>query len=141
MINLGNAGRGYGPPPDGAIDEEDRFGFAGLYAGNVSGAPTAINVPNISARFDSGTHEFDLSLFFIGATGYAIDPAVEAGWTFDVNTGLLTIDTDVEDTFGPYTVTADNAIGSVEGNAFTVKVSVSSIRPYRGWRKGLANYL
>lgn len=97
-------------------------------------------IPNLSAGFDSGAHEFDLSVYFTGETSYAIAPAVEVGWSFDTNTGLLTIDTDDEGTFGPYTVTASNNTGDTDSNTFTVKVSVSTIRPYRGFRGGLRRY-
>jgi hypothetical protein len=114
--------------PDGSVDAEDRYALLDLYAGNISAVPEFIDqIGNIAAAFDSGTHAYDLSLYFSGATSYAIDPAVETGWTFDTNSGLLTIDTDDEDTFGPYTVTATNASGDTVGNAFTVKVAVSSI--------------
>jgi hypothetical protein len=114
--------------PDGSVDVEDRYALLGLYAGNISAVPEFIGpIGNISAAFDSGEHEYDLGQYFGGGTSYAIDPAVETGWTFDGNTGLLTIDTDVEDTFGPYTVTATNASGDTDSNAFTVKVAVSSI--------------
>jgi hypothetical protein len=81
------------------------------------------DIPNISALLDSGEHEYDLSQYFSGATSYAIDPAVEAGWSFATDTGLLTIDTDDEDTFGPYIVTATNAEGSTPSNEFTVLVT------------------
>lgn len=105
--------------------------------------PTLLGqIPNLSAAYDSGTHQFDLSEYFANADTYAIDPALETGWSLDTNTGILTIDTDVEGTFGPYTVTATNGNGDTESNAFTVKVSVSTIRPYRGIRGGggLRNY-
>lgn len=91
--------------------------------------PTLLGqIPNLSAQYDSGTHQFDLSEYFANADTYAIDPAVETGWSLDANTGILTIDTDVEDTFGPYIVTATNGNGDTDSNAFTVKVSVSSGR-------------
>jgi hypothetical protein len=100
------------------------------------------SIPNLSAAFDTGAHQYELGDYFSGATSYAIAPAVEAGWTFNTTTGQLEIDTDDEGTFGPYTVTATNGNGSTDSNAFTVKVSVSTIRPYRGIRGGggLRNY-
>jgi hypothetical protein len=116
------------PRPDASVDVEDRYTVAGLYAGIISATPEFEGpIGNIAAAFDSGTHAYDLSLYFSGATSYAIAPAIETGWTFDTNSGLLTIDTDDEDTFGPYTVTATNASGDTVSNAFTVKVAVSSI--------------
>jgi hypothetical protein len=83
-------------------------------------------IGNISAGFDTGTHEYDLSGYFTGETSYAIAPAVETGWSFATDTGLLTIDTDDEGTFGPYVVTASNNTGDTDSNAFTVKVSQSA---------------
>lgn len=83
-------------------------------------------IPNFSAGFDSGEHEFDLSVYFTGELSFAIDPAVETGWSFDTDTGLLTIDTDDEGTFGPYVVTASNNTGDTDSNTFTVKVSQST---------------
>lgn len=123
--------------PDGSVDIEDRYALLSLYAGNISAAPVWEDViGNISAGFDTGEHSFDIAFFFSGGETYAIDPAVETGWTFDTNTGLLTIDTDDEGVFGPYTVTATNASGSTAGNPFIVKVSASTQRAYRGVRGG-----
>lgn len=90
-------------------------------------------LPNISAAFDSGTHQYDLSAYFTGATSYAIDPAVETGWSFATDTGILEIDTDAEDLFGPYTVTATNAEGDTESNGFFVNVSESEFRAGGGF--------
>lgn len=101
----------------------------GMYSGITASVPTLIaQLPNRSEQPDSGTHQYDLSQYFSGATSYAIDPAVEAGWTFNTSSALLTIDTDDSDTFGPYTVTATNASGNTDGNVFTVKVAPSNIR-------------
>lgn len=95
--------------------------------------PTLLGqIPNLSAVFDSGTHQYDLSDYFANADTYAIDPAVETGWSFDTNTGILEIDTDDEDTFGPFTVTATNANGDTESNAFTVRVSAWDRAGYVG---------
>lgn len=85
----------------------------------------AASIPNQSAAADSGTRTFDLSVYFNGATSYSISPALEAGWSFNTTTGVLTIDTDATATFGPYTVTGTNADGSVDSNAFTVRVVLS----------------
>lgn len=83
-------------------------------------------VPNLSARFDSGEHTFELEGYFAGETTFSIDPAVETGWSFDTDTGELTIDTDDAGTFGPYTITASNSAGDTDSNPFTVKISESS---------------
>jgi hypothetical protein len=127
-INVGCPWRGILPMPDGSVDVEDRYTLGLAYGGIISALPVLEDpIGNIAAPFDSGTHEYNLAAYFSGATTFAIDPAVETGWTFDGNTGLLSIDTDDEDTFGPYTVTATNASGDTDSNAFTVKVVTSSI--------------
>lgn len=92
----------------------------------ATGSPPTLvaNIPNIAKPEDTGTYEFDLSVYFTGATSYAIDPAVETGWDFNTSTGVLTIDTDDTSTFGPYTVTASNDDGDTDSNAFSVYVVV-----------------
>lgn len=128
IISVGNAGRGLLFYPDASVDTEDRYSRVGLYSGNISATPEFRGpVGNIAATFDTGEHAYNLSLYFSGATSYAIAPSLEAGWSFDTDSGLLTIDTDDEDTFGPYTVTATNASGDTVSNAFTVKVAVSAV--------------
>jgi hypothetical protein len=89
-----------------------------LFAGTIADILLAKN---------SGSHTYDLSVYFEGATSYAISPAVEAGWSFNVLTGVLTIDTDEADTFGPYVITASNSNGSDDSNAFSVSVAVVKI--------------
>jgi hypothetical protein len=79
-------------------------------------------IPDISKTQDTGTHTFELGAYFAGADSYAIDPAVETGWTFDTNTGQLVIDTDGVGVFGPFTVTATNTNGDTPSNAFSVTV-------------------
>ncbi len=110
----------------------------------VTFAPPALTgqIPNLSAAFNSGTHQFDLSIYATGQTSYSISPALEAGWSLNTSTGELVIDTDDEGTFGPYVLTFTNPQGDTDSNGFTVKVSTSTIRPYRGIRGsgGLRNY-
>jgi hypothetical protein len=84
-------------------------------------------IPNIFQRQDTGTFAYDLSVYFSGATSYAIAPAIEAGWTFDVLTAVLVIDTDAIAVFGPFTVTATNASGDTPSNAFTVEVAATVV--------------
>lgn len=84
-------------------------------------------IPNIFQRQDTGTFAYDLSVYFSGATSYAIAPAIEAGWTFDVLTAVLVIDTDAVAVFGPFTVTATNASGDTPSNAFTVEVAATVV--------------
>lgn len=93
---------------------------------SVAGSPIQLNaIPSTADLFNTGTHAYDLSLYFSGATSYSISPAVEPGWTFVTGTGVLTIDTDANGIFGPYTVTATNPVGSKASNIFTVTVATS----------------
>jgi hypothetical protein len=95
-------------------------------------------IQDIFERKDTGSHEYDLSPYFIGADTYAIAPALESGWSFDTNTGVLVIDTDAIGQFGPYTVTASNAFGDTPSNAFDVEVAVKNTgagRPKRPRRR------
>lgn len=114
-------------PPGWQADGWQPAGWQPEGEGETPPEPTApvleSDLPDIVALLDSGTHEYDLSQYFSGADSYAISPSVEAGWSFDTNTGVLTIDTDDEDAFGPFTVTATNEIGSTESNAFSVTVT------------------
>lgn len=108
--------------------------FAGLIRqvvlrGFFDSAVTPVQVeqlPNIALRSATGSHIFQLAGYVTGETSWSIDPAVEAGWAFNTSTGQLTVDTDADGTFGPYTVTAINAAGSTPLNPFTVKVSAAT---------------
>lgn len=80
------------------------------------------NIPNLRERLNTGTHQLDVSQYFLGADTYAISPSIEAGWSFDTNTGLLTVDTDAVGNFGPFTITATNAEGDTDSNAFSVEI-------------------
>lgn len=80
-------------------------------------------IPGLRERENSGTHQLDTSLYFSGADTYAIAQSIEAGWSFDTNTGVLSIDTDAVGTFGPYVVTATNVNGDTDSNAFSVTVA------------------
>jgi hypothetical protein len=95
-------------------------------------------IPDIFQRRDTGSHQYNLGAYFIGADSYSISPAVETGWSFDTNTGVLTIDTDAIGLFGPFTVTATNAFGDTPSNAFDVEVAVKNTgagRPKRPRRR------
>jgi hypothetical protein len=92
-------------------------------------------IPDIFQRKDTGTFTYDLSVYFSGADTYAIDPAVETGWSFDTNTGVLVIDTDAIGVFGPFTVTASNANGDTDSNAFRVEVAAANSGAGRKRRK------
>jgi hypothetical protein len=80
------------------------------------------SIPNLVAGSDTGSHDFDLSDKAAGETSYSIAPALEAGWSFNTGTGVLTIDTNAAGTFGPYTVTYTNSAGDTDSNAFHVQV-------------------
>lgn len=87
-------------------------------------APTFTGtIPGIEVDKDTGTHQFDYSSYFTSATSYSIAPAVEPGWSFNASTAVLTIDTDVANTFGSYVVTGTNTGGSDDSNAFFVTVA------------------
>jgi len=96
----------------------------GSFAGKVAAPPVfSGTIANISEDFDTGTYQYDISTYFTGATSYSIAPSVEAGWSFNTSTGVLTIDTDDQNTFGSYVVTGTNAGGDTDSNAFFVTVS------------------
>lgn len=84
-------------------------------------------IPDITATEGDPNVVTDLGAFFTSATTFAIAPAIEPGWSFDVNTAVLTIDTDLG-TFGPFTVTATNAGGDTDSNAFSVIVSLAATK-------------
>lgn len=112
------------PVPDGNIETEDRYNLAGQYSGLVGSVPQFSGpIPNVLVVVDTSTHAFDLGAYFSGPTEYALSPTAEVGWTFDTGTGLLTIDTDDDGSFGPYVVTGTNATGSAVSNAFLVTVA------------------
>jgi hypothetical protein len=94
------------------------------------------SIPNISETENTGTHQYDLSAYFLGADTYAIAPAVETGWSFDTGTGILEIDTDALGTFGPFIVTATNGNGDTPSNEFSVEVEAAvteTEQPTGGW--------
>jgi hypothetical protein len=95
-------------------------------------------IPDIFQRQNTGNFTYDLSPYFLDADTYAISPAVETGWSFDTNTGVLVIDTDAIGTFGPFTVTASNGNGDTPSNAFDVEIAVKNTgagRPKRPKRR------
>lgn len=131
--------RGYG---NGTLAGEIRQVVVRGYFASAASPIQVDQLPNFAAGSATGTHAYDLADYFTGETSFSIAPAVEAGWTFNTGTGVLTIDTDADGTFGPYTVTAINGAGSTAGNTFTVKVSASTIPAYRGLHKrGVRRYM
>lgn len=70
---------------------------------------------------------FDLSRVFSGSgLTYSIAPAVEAEASFSTSTGVLTWNPLNAGDFGPYTVTAHNASGTADSDAFTVTVMTTA---------------
>lgn len=131
--------RGYG---NGTLAGEIRQVVARGYFASALTPIQVEQLPNIAAGAATGAHAYDLSVYFTGETSFSIAPAVEVGWSFDVNTGILTIDTDANGTFGPYTVTATNGAGNTDSNTFTVKVAESTVPAYRGLHKhGVRRYI
>ena len=95
----------------------------------MGGGPVAVTtpvftgtIPNIEGDFNDPDIITDTSVYFTGATSYSIAPTVETGWNFDTVTGILTVDTDVVGTFGPYIVTGTNVSGSAASNSFSVEI-------------------
>jgi hypothetical protein len=114
------------PAPDGIVETEDRYNLAWHYSGLVASAPEFLgSIQAILVVENNGSQVYDLGAFFSGATTFSIDPAVEASWTFDTGTGLLTIDTDTSSAgnYGPYIVTGTNDAGSVASNSFAVTIA------------------
>lgn len=85
-------------------------------------------IPDQIAVQYTGPASFNLSQYFSKAVTYLINPAIESSWTFSA--GLLTIPTEVADTFGPYIITASNGANSVASNSFFVIVRLGSFTPF-----------
>ena len=101
--------------------------FSYRYAVGVLAHPIFTGaIPDVTGNEGDPNITTDLSGYFTGATSYSISPAVEAGWNFDTVTGILTVDTDEANTFGPYVVTGTNLSGSDDSNAFSVVISTLS---------------
>ena len=108
----------------------------GMGGGTASPPVFSGTIPDISKTENTGTHSYDLSAYFTGATSYSISPAVEAGWSFNTATAEFVIDTDDVSVFGPYVVTGTNVVGSDDSNGFTVTVVAaadSAEQPAGGW--------
>ena len=129
MLSVAGAPVVYGhlPVVTGDIPAIERAQLLHLYGGNafqgVAAPVFSGTIPNITGDEGDADIVTDLSAYFSDATSYSIAPAVEAGWNFDTITGILTVDTDEVNSFGPYTVTGTNASGSDDSNAFSVIIS------------------
>lgn len=126
VIGVGRAW--YRNPHPSSVNAAQRASIAQVYPVAAFQGVTAPvfsgTIADISVDAGSGTHQYDYSTYFSNSpTSYSISPAVEDGWTFNTSTGVLTIDTDASNTFGPYTITGTNAGGSDSSNAFSVTVS------------------
>lgn len=107
--------------------------LGGDYSSKAASPPVfSGTIPTISGTEGDADIITDLSTYFSGATSFSIAPTVEAGWTFDTGTGILTVDTDVAATFGTYVVTGTNAAGTDDSNAFSVVISEASTGGQRG---------
>jgi len=117
------------PPGTSGVAANERYHLLTLYSGiSLLAAPVfSGTIPDISETESTGTHSYDLSTYFTGATSYSISPSVEAGWTFNTSTAELVIDTDDVNSFGPYTITGTNAGGTDDSNAFGVEITVAAV--------------
>lgn len=108
-------------------------GLYGSFAGKALAPPVFTGtIPDISLDFDTGTHNYDYSSYFTGATSYSISPSVESGWSFNTSTCVLTVDTDDASIFGPFTITGTNVSGSDSSNAFLVTVQEAEEEAFTG---------
>lgn len=85
-----------------------------MFAGVITDIAANQGVPNVVT---------DLGSYFTGAASYSISPAIEDGWSFSIFTGILTIDTNPVNVFGPFTVTGIAVAGSVNSNQFDVTIT------------------
>lgn len=109
--------------------------------GGTASAPVFSGpIPDISETENTGSHQYDLSTYFTGATSYSIAPAVETGWSFNTTTGELEIDTDVVGSFGPFVVTGTNLVGSDDSNGFSVEVVAADSQQTPAGRKRRKRY-
>ena len=95
-------------------------------------------IPDITGSVGDSDIVTDLSAYFTGATSYSINPTVEAGWSFNTGTGVLTVDTDFGVSFGPYVITATNGIGDTNSNNFTVSITFTSAATPSGNKRTLS---
>ena len=102
--------------------------YGDLTTKTVTAPIFAGTIPDISVTFNTSTYQYDYSTYFTGATSYSIAPAVEAGWSFNTGTGVLTVDTDALGTFGTYVITGTNAGGTDDSNAFSVVVAEAVVK-------------
>jgi hypothetical protein len=115
--------------------QPDGFQPEGWQPGSVSGASPPVllgSIPPASFRWETDEHIVNAGAYFSGATSYTISPAVETGWSFNTSTGVLTVDTDEIDSFGPFTVTASNLDGNTVSNAFSIQVFWGTFGDYSG---------
>ena len=136
--------------PDGSVDDGDRLHLLNLYSGI---ALSAVTPPVFSGDLSdlnivtSREKIVDYSGYFSDATSYSISPAVEAGWSFNTSTGILTVTESDVSRYGSYVITGTNAGGSDDSNAFYIHVRAASvggsygIRPVSDYEKEIKQLL
>lgn len=96
--------------------------------GGLASAPIFTgSIPDKTETQNTGTHAYQLGVYFSLANSYSIAPPVQPGWSFDTTTAELDITTAVLGAFGPFTITATNAAGSTPSNAFNVTVIAAPV--------------
>ena len=133
------------PPGTSGVEASERYHLLTLYSGIALGAETApVFSGSLGDQFftkGEDSKAIDYSGYFSNTpTSYSISPAVEADWTFNTTTGVLTIDPTGDGMFGPYTITAANGGGSDSANAFFVTVNISAGGGYARGIKPLSYY-
>lgn len=94
-----------------------------LYSSGGAPPVQLTTIPDINVTDVLPTYMYELGDYFAGAATFSISPVVQPGWSFDTNSGQLTIDTDGLGAFGPFAITAFNGTGSIASNQFTVTVA------------------
>jgi hypothetical protein len=122
--------RGYGT---GTFDGEIRQVIArGFFDSAVS--PILFDqLPNITVKANTGSYTYALEGYFTGETSFSVS-GLATGITFNTTTGVLTVNSaTASGTTSNIVVTAINGTGSTPGNGFSVRISTSTARPYRGF--------
>ncbi len=84
-------------------------------------------LPYLVAGYNTGTYTYALSAYFAGAASYSVSPALPSGFSLNTATGVLSINSAAQaaGTYGPFTFSATNSAGTINGNAVTIKLVVS----------------
>lgn len=122
--------RGYGT---GTFDGEIRQVVTrGFFDSAVS--PILVDqLPNVTVKASTGSYTFALEGYFTGETSFSVT-GLATGITFNTTTGVLTVNSaTASGTTSNIVVTAINGSGSTAANAFSVRISTSTARPFRGF--------